>query len=176
MQDEEMNQQLIIQWYDQYSMPLFKYIVKMIKDVQQAEDLTQDTFMKAYKYISTKKEVTYPKTFLYRTAHNLTIDHIRKHAPIQMMKDFFTNKKDPGPSVESIIEVREASKELYTALLALKTSYRQVIILRKIEAFSIRETAHILNWSESKVKTTLFRGLQALENELDKGGVMNEIR
>lgn len=176
MPDEEKYKERIIKWYDQYSMPLFKYILKMIKDSQQAEDLTQETFIKAYKYISSKKEVSYPKRFLYRTAHNVTIDHMRKQAPIQIMKDFFTHKKDPRPSVETVVEIRETSKELYEALLALKPAYRQVIMLRKIEEFSIRETAHILGWPESKVKSTLFRGLRALENQLHKGGMMNEIR
>lgn len=174
--DEAVIRERINQWYDEYSDPLFKYILKMIKDVQQAEDLTQDTFVKAYKYILANKEVSYPKTFLYRTAHNVTIDHIRKQAPIQIMKDIFTNKKDPRPSVESVIEIRESSRELYEALTTLKPGYRQVIMLRKIEEFSIRETADILNWPESKVKTTLFRALRALENQLSKGGMTNETR
>src|SRR5690625_7953984 len=104
----------------------------MIKDVQQAEDLTHDTYMKAFKYISKNKHVQYPKTFLYRIAHNLTIDYIRKNSSIHMMKEFFKHKKDPGPSVESIVEVRESSKELYHAMGVLKTSYRIFIILQII--------------------------------------------
>src|SRR5690625_3957281 len=118
-------------------------------------------------YLFINKLVKYPKTFLYRIAHNLTIDYIRKNAPIHIMKEFFKHKKDPGPSVESIVEVRESSKELYHALGELKTSYREVIILRKIEEFSVRETAHILSWSESKVKSTFSRGMKALEKELN---------
>jgi len=168
-----MHQEQIIQWYDEYSMQLFKYILKMIKDAEQAEDLTQDTFIKAYNYVSKGKKVTYPKTFLYRTAHNLTIDYIRKKSPIQMVADFFTQQKDPGPSTESIIEIKETSRELYDALSALKSSYRSVIILRKIDGFSVRETAQILHWSESKVKSTLSRGMKALEKELNKGGVVH---
>ncbi|MUV38222.1 RNA polymerase sigma factor SigX [Lentibacillus sp. JNUCC-1] len=164
----------ITEWYDDYSLSLFKYILKMIHDAQQAEDLTHDTFIKAYTYVMKGKEVTYPKTFLYRTAHNLTIDHIRKHKPIQMIKDFFSNREDPGPSVEKLVEIRESSQELFSALSRLKPNYRQVIILRRIEVFSVKETAEILDWSESKVKSTLFRGLQKLEEELQKGGVMNE--
>lgn len=174
MPEERFKRDLIARWYDQYSAPIFKYIVKMIKDVHRAEDLTQDTFIKAYKYIDAKTEVTYPKTFLYRIAHNITVDYLRKKAPINMVEDFLIRKKDSGPSVENIIEIREESRELYEALSSLKTTYRQVIILRKIEAFSVQETAHILNWSESKVKSTLFRALRNLEKQLIKGGVINE--
>ncbi|MBN6205361.1 RNA polymerase sigma factor [Ralstonia pickettii] len=166
----DRHQEQIIEWYNNYSLALFKYILKIIKDTQQAEDLMQDTFIKAYTYIIKGKEVTYPKTFLYRIAHNLTVDYIRKKKPVQMIKDFFTSKEDPHPSVEALIENQESSKELLDALSALKMNYRQVIILRKVEEFSVRETAEILNWSENKVKSTLFRGLKALANEIDKGG------
>lgn len=144
----------------------------MIKDASQAEDLTQDTFIKAYKYLLKDKEITYPKTFLYRIAHNLTVDYIRKKSPVQVITDFFTQQEDPGNSVESIIEIKETSREIYQALIALKPNYRRAIILRKIDGFSVRETANILEWSESKVKSTLSRGMKALEKELDKGGVV----
>lgn len=164
--------ELIMQWYDDYSVLLFKYIAKMIKDVYQAEDLTQETFTKTYEYIISGKDVIYPKTFLFRVAHRLTVDYIRKQKPIHIAKDLFL--KDSRPLTESIMEIREDSKELYQAIESLKTSYRQVIILRKIEEFSIKETAVILNWSESKVKSTLFRALNALENKLIIGGYINE--
>lgn len=174
MPDKAIHHEQIIQWYDTYSMQLFKYILKMIKDAAQAEDLTQETFIKAYNYLLKDKDITYPKTFLYRIAHNLTIDYIRKKAPIQMVTDFFTQQKDAGPSIESIIEIQETSQEIYDALAVLKSTYRSVIILRKVDGFSVRETAQILSWSESKVKSTLSRGLKALEKELDKGGVVHE--
>lgn len=167
--------ELIAEWYDEYSVSLFKYIIKMSRDAYQAEDLTQETFIRAHEYIAKGREINYPKTFLYRIAHNLTIDYIRKQAPIQMIKDFFLNRKDKRPSTEAVFQVREDVKELYEALQKLKPSYRQVIILRKIEEFSIKETAEILNWSESKVKSTLFRALPVLEAKLIKGGYINEL-
>lgn len=160
-----------MQWYDEYSDLLVKYIAKMIKDGYQAEDIMQETFLKAYQYVQENK-IDYPKTFLFRIAHNLTVDHIRKQRPIDIVKDLF--QKDSRPSTEAILEIREESKELYQAIQALKPSYRQIIILRKIEEFSISETATILNWSESKVKSTLFRATDALEKQLLKGGYTHE--
>lgn len=160
-----------MEWYDEYSVLLIKYLAKMLNDSYQAEDLMQETFVKAYQYVL-NNEIEYPKTFLFRIAHNLAVDHIRKQSPIQIVKDFFM--KDSHPSTESILEVREESRELYEAIKALKPNYREVIILRKIEEFSIKETAAILNWSESKVKSTLFRATEALEKQLRKGGYVNE--
>ncbi|WP_342513431.1 RNA polymerase sigma factor [Sporosarcina sp. FSL K6-1522] len=174
MHENAEKREQIEQWYDEYSVPIFKYIAKMVKDFHQAEDLTQDTFIKAYNYQSTDKDIKYPKTFLYKIAHNLTIDHLRKQAPIQLIKDFFWNYSSREPSTESIVEIQEDAKELYRALEKLKSTYRQVIILRQIEAFSTKETAHILGWSEGKVKTTLYRAMLKLEEQLQKEMVMNE--
>lgn len=171
----EQDHATIIEWYDEYSVSIFKYILKLIKDAEQAEDLTQETFIKAYTYISNNKQVDYPKTFLYRIAHNLTIDYIRKHKPLLFVENFFSYQKDPGPSVESIVEIRESSQLLYDALDGLKRSYRRVIILRDIEGLSVRETADVLGWSESKVKSTLFRGKKALKKHLTKEGVNYDI-
>lgn len=171
----EQNHAIIIGWYDEYGVAIFKYILKLIRDEQQAEDLTQDTFLRVYSYIEKNKQIDYPKTFLYQVAHHITIDYIRKQKPLQLMKDFFSFQKDPGPSVESIVEIRESSQELYDALAKLKSSYRRVIILRKIEEFSTRETGDILGWSESKVKSTLSRGMKALKKHLTKEGVNHEI-
>lgn len=79
------------------------------------------------------------------------------------------------PLPEQIIEMNEEAEELYRAIQQLKTTYKHVIILRKLKEFSTAETAHVLNWSESKVKMTLSRAMVELEKVLTRGGVINEI-
>lgn len=170
-----LNKGTILNWYDKYSGMIFQYIFSIVRDAYQAEDLTQDTFIRAYDYLSSNKNVTYPKTFLYRTAHNLAIDYLRKQKPVQKLNDFFTNQADSKLSIESIVEIKEESSEIYKALAQLKTSFRQVIILRKIKRFSIQETAQILGWSESKVKSTLHRATKKLEKNLVEGGFISEL-
>lgn len=146
----------------------------MIHDYQMAEDLTHDTFIKAYKNHHTFQHKAQPKTWLFSIAHNLTIDYIRKQKPLRILQEIFTAKKTSVPSPDDIVEIRESSIQLYRALSKLKSSYREVIILRKIKEFSIRETSEILNWSEGKVKTTLYRAIPALEKELLKEGYPHE--
>ena len=164
----------IEEWYEDYGYPVFKYILLMIRDYQQAEDLTQETFVRAYSNYHSFKGESNPKTWLFRIAHNVTIDQIRKHKPITVIKDMFTNKKDKQPLPDELLEMRESSKELYLALAQLKSAYREVIILRKLKGFSIEETANILKWSESKVKSTLYRALPALEKQFEKEGFWHE--
>lgn len=164
----------IEEWYMQFHQTIFKYILLMVKDYQQAEDLTHETFVKAYKYHNTFKRNSSAKTWLFSVAHNVTIDYLRKQKPIQLFKEVFNSKKDPNPLPEQIVQIKESSHELYKALASLKESYREVIILRKIKGFSIIETANILDWTESKVKSTLNRAMPALEKQLSKEGFVHE--
>lgn len=171
----EEHKDTIATWYDEYSQSIFQYIYKIIQNAYQAEDLTQDTFIKAYDFLCKDGgEVKFPKTFLYRTGHNLTMDYLRKQKPLQYFKLQYINQTHCELNTESIVEIKEESKKIYEELAKLKLPYRQVLILRKVEQFSTRETAEILNWSESKVKSTLQRALMKLEANLIKGGVINE--
>jgi len=165
----------IAAWYDEYSVSIFRYIYKIIQNAHVAEDLTQDTFMKAYDFLSKNSaNVNYPKTFLYRTGHNLTIDYLRKQKPLQYLITQYINQTSCKLNIEDIVEIKAESKSIYEELAKLKLPYRQVLILRKVERFSTRETAEILNWTESKVKSTLQRALLKLEENLIKGGIINE--
>jgi RNA polymerase sigma-70 factor, ECF subfamily len=164
----------ILTWYEEYNEPIFKFIFMMIQDYQHAEDLRHETFLKAYEHYDSYKGSAKPKTWLYSIAHNVTIDFIKKRKPILLFKEAFSLKKDENPLPDEMVEIKERSIELYKALGAIKDSYREVIILRKIKEFTIEETAEILGWSESKVKSTLFRAIQVLEKKLLKEGYMHE--
>lgn len=146
----------------------------MVKDYQQAEDLTHDTFVKAYLYYDSFKQHSSEKTWLFSIAHNLTVDFLRKRKPSLTFKEIFLFQRDNTRLPEELIQIKEESYELYKALGELKDTYRKVIVLRKIKGFSIEDTAKILNWSESKVKSTLFRAIPALKKQLLREGFWGE--
>jgi RNA polymerase sigma-70 factor, ECF subfamily len=160
----------ITDWYDQHSKSILSFILLMVKDYQQAEDLTHDTFVKAYLYFDSFKNHSSEKTWLFSIAHNLTVDFLRKQKPVMFFKEIFLLKKDNAPLPEEVIQIKEESYELYKAISELKDTYRKVIVLRKIKDFSIEDTAAILSWSESKVKSTLFRAIPELKKQLLKEG------
>ncbi|WP_075980142.1 RNA polymerase sigma factor [Bacillus massilinigeriensis] len=164
----------IANWYDEHSKSVLSFILLMVKDYQQAEDLTHDTFVKAYLYYDSFKHYSSEKTWLFSIGHNLTVDFLRKRKPTTFMKEIFHLQKDNRPLPEEIIQIKEESYELYKALGKIKDTYRKVIILRKIKGFSIEDTANILGWSESKVKSTLFRAIPVLKKQLKKEGYLNE--
>jgi RNA polymerase sigma-70 factor (ECF subfamily) len=165
----------VVEWYNQYHQTIYKFIVMMVKDYSQAEDLTQETFVKAYQYYPKFKRQSSPKTWLFTIAHNVTIDYMRKAKPIRLFREVFpSSKKDPEKLPEQIVEIKESSKELFDVLNSMKESHRKVIILRKIKGFSIIETAQILGWSDSKVKATMFRAMGVLEKKMKKEAAFYE--
>ncbi len=165
----------ISEWYEQHSKSILGFILLIVKDYQQAEDLTHDTFIKAYLYYDSFNQYSTEKTWLFTIAHNLTVDFLRKSKPKKQIRDiFFLHKSSNNSLPEDVIRLKEDSYELYKALENIKETYRKVIILRKIKEFSTEDTAKILNWSESKVKSTLFRAIPALRKQLIKEGYLHE--
>jgi len=161
-------------WYDNHSDAILKFILMLVKDYQQAEDLTHETFVKAYLHYDSFHQQSSEKTWLFRIAHNLTIDYFRRHRSIKLLRDFLSSKRDEGRLPQEMIELKETSAELYHSLEKLKEAYRKVILLRKIQGFSVTDTANILDWSESKVKSTQFRAIPALKKQLVKDGYVYE--
>lgn len=170
-----MENEEITGWFDEFGESILTYIVMMVKDYQQAEDLTQETFIKAYRNRQQFEGKASVKTWLFSIAHNVTKDHFRKKHPLQHYLGLTMAEKDWRPLPEQIVELHEQHEQLYRAIQRLKPTYRHVVILRKIKEFSTAETANILNWSESKVKMTLKRALSELKDELIKRGDTHEI-
>lgn len=169
-----MAKEKLKEWYQIYSDDIYRYILMMAGDPERAKDLTHDTFLKAYYSLPSFRGETSDKNWLYRLARNITIDDMRKRKPLRYMLDSFTSFASHDPLPENVAQLGEREIELYRALQAIKRSYRDVIILRKIKELTIKETAEVLNWTENKVKVTLFRGLEALKKQMIKEGYKHE--
>lgn len=171
---DEYAKQKLQEWYHLYSEDIYRFVLMMIGDDEQAKDLTHDTFIKAYKSVDRFKGEVSDKNWLYYIARNLAIDYIRKRKPLLFVLDSFSSimANDQVPEIIAILGERE--EQLYRSLRKLKRSYREVIILRKIKELSIQETAEILDWNEGKVKITLHRALAALKQQMEREGFQYE--
>jgi RNA polymerase sigma-70 factor, ECF subfamily len=167
----EMQVQLL---YEEYHQEIFRYIFMMIGERQQAKDLMQETYVKALLNIEDFRGEASPKTWLYRIARNVAIDYQRKKKPATYYLDHLLPIKSNQATPEEVTVLGDDVEQLYAALSRIKKGYRDVIILRKIREFSVMETATILGWKESRVKTTLHRGLDALRKEMKKEGYISE--
>lgn len=160
--------------YLEYSDKIFSYIYLLVNDKEVAEDLTQDTFIKAYRSLDQFNGESHLFTWLFRISRNVTIDYLRK----RRLFTFFSIEKFQFESNQQtpleIVMKGERVTILYEAIRNLKLSYQEVLILRKIKEFSIKETAEILNWNENRVKITTSRAIAALKKELMKRRENNE--
>jgi RNA polymerase sigma-70 factor, ECF subfamily len=121
----------------------------------------QDTFIKVFIKIDTLNKVANIKAWLYKIAQNHAIDYLRKQNKLnyymQALKNNAILQRHPDFSNDNNID--------FARLLGkLKPIYKQVIILRRLIGYSTDETGRELNWSDSKVKTTLNRATYQLKN------------
>ncbi|MEH7353493.1 RNA polymerase sigma factor [Neobacillus drentensis] len=158
--------QQFFKWYEDYSLSIFKYIYAIVQEPQTAEDLMQETFLKLYEKYGSINDIHNVKNYLFRSAHNTTMDFFRKESKIKKLLNVIKKEVDSYSSTEKIVEIKEEGRMILKALKQLKPSQREVFVLRKIKGFSIKETAEILDWSEAKVKTTLHRATNNLEKFL----------
>ena len=166
---------LILELYSLYSDQVYRYILLHVGDTCYAEDLTQETYIRAIKSIKSFEGNAAYRTWLFTIARNLAVDFHRKQRWTSFLPDIFLSKVKTLDSLpEEILELGEETKQIYRAIRKLKPNYQDVIFLRKLKEFSIMETAQILNWSEAKVKSTQLRALKALKIELIKEGYVHE--
>lgn len=156
--------------YDQYHHDLYRFIFYMVKDPQVTEDLVQEVYMKVIHSYESFRGESSQKTWLFSIARHVTIDYFRsqkrKRKRISDYFDWDTNSKvlqDPLPLPEEIILHDDEMQRIYRLLDRLTKDQKSVLILRFIQEFTIKETADILGFSESKVKTTQHRALRRLK-------------
>ena len=153
--------------FEQHYKAVLQYTYFLVGKRELAEDLTQDTFVKALKSTKKIETVEGQRAWLYKIARNTVYDYVKRKKIVQ----FITLGKKEYRAAEYYepevwVETDEQNYELYKALGQLTLDYRQAILLRKIEGFSIKETAQILGWNESKVKNATERGMKKLAERM----------
>lgn len=168
-------QDIISEWFRLYSNDIYNFLV-YYRGSQDVYDLVQETFIKATRGLHNFRKQSKPKTWLISIARNVAIDHSRKekrrpHTSPLTFSDREKYVTDHNPE-DRLLE-NEAVEEIYGHIMSLRHNYRDVLILRGIQGMSIKESAEILNWTESKVKQTFYRARKVLEKRLMKKGVLH---
>lgn len=163
---------LITEWFEQYSNDVYNFLV-YYRGSKDVHDLVQETFIRATRGINTFRYDANPKTWLFSIARNVAIDQARKKKRrIQPSSVAFdeTYMGESSNNPESQLIENERVRYIYQQMMTLRRNYREVLILRGIEGMSIKETAEILDWTESKVKQTFYRARKALQKRLNGKG------
>jgi RNA polymerase sigma-70 factor (ECF subfamily) len=144
-----------------------------VKNHQVAEDLIQETFIKVLKAHKQFRGESSEKTWLFSIARHTVMDHFRKQQREKNKWFGLFNKNDEwqqieakGPLPDELLVLSEERQRLYRKLDLLTLDQKNVIILRFIQSMSIHDTARILEWTESKVKTTQHRAIKKLHQLL----------
>lgn len=157
----------IVTIYQEHYLDVFRFLICFSGNQNDAEDLTQEVFIRVLKSLSSFKEGNNLKTWIFSIAKYVAVDHYRKKKFISIFKDgFFTQFESNDKRPDEALEITEMEQALHLAIAKLKPSYRAVIILRGINEFTIKETSEILHCSESKVKVDYHRALKVLNKKL----------
>jgi RNA polymerase sigma-70 factor (ECF subfamily) len=162
---------------DTYSGPLYRLGLKMLGNPPDAEDVLQNTFLKAFQHIGEFEGRSSLSTWLYRIASNEALMLLRKQRPEITLTD--TTPEDEENSdyepaqftdwsclPEEEFLSYESRAALDRAVQHLPETLRIVFILRDIEGLSIQETSQALNLSKTAVKTRLLRARLRLRDDL----------
>ena len=144
--------------YEQYHAPILNYLHRMVSDRALAEDLTQDTFEKAYKALpSTRPDLAF-KAWLYRIATNTAISNGRRKRIVKWLP--FAPGFDP-PADADIESSVTRKHDVEKALAKLPQHYAAALLLRHYQGLSLIETAEVLGITETACKLRLFRARKA---------------
>jgi RNA polymerase sigma-70 factor (ECF subfamily) len=152
--------------YERHVVRVYRHIYYMVGNSPEAEDLTSQTFLRAWEAIERYQVRGAPfVSWLLRIAHNLGVSHLRSKRESSQLHDGIvdtTMRRDPESSYQQTAE-EELVRE---AILRLREEQRQVIILRFIEDLDYREVAEIIGKSVAAIRVIQHRALNALRKQM----------
>ena len=154
--------------YDMYVDRVYRHLYYRVGNEADAEDLTQQVFLKAWQAIDRYKKTASPfLAWLMTISHNLVVDFYRTrkdkaYLDVELVAD------DSAAGPEQAAEARFEQQQLRRAILQLPGDQQQVIMMRFVEGFSYAEVASLLGKSEGAIRVILHRALVKLRHILEK--------
>ncbi|HEU4474925.1 MAG TPA: sigma-70 family RNA polymerase sigma factor [Gemmatimonadales bacterium] len=162
-----------------YERPVFALLYRMVRDRELAEDLAQETFIKALNAIESYRPEFKFSSWIFKIANNAAIDHLRRRELDTLSLDGSPHAETPeamqatalqiGARQESpldAVEARELGGAIEAAIGRLRPEYRSCILLRHVEGRAYEEIAEILNLPLGTVKTYIHRARNELRLSL----------
>ena len=151
-----------------------RYILGMVRDPAEAEDLTQETFLRAHRRLYLLRHPEAVGGWLYRIATHVCLDRLRQRKPQDSIDEEQTaNRVDAAvrtrPSLADIVERRQTSLCVQRCLDYLPDNYRAVILLYEIHALTAPEIASVLGVKLTTIKMRLHRARRMLQQIMEYG-------
>jgi RNA polymerase sigma-70 factor (ECF subfamily) len=158
-----------------FMKPLYNFAFRLIMDEDEAKDLVQDTYLKAYRFFDSFEEGTNAKAWLFRILKNTFINEYRKKSKepgkvdYEEIEAFYNSEEaEKKPTTDLRVETVQGmlGDELTIALNSIDVDFRTVIILCDIEGFTYEEMAKILNIPIGTVRSRLHRARNILKDKI----------
>lgn len=162
-----------------YERPLFSLVFRMVRDRELAEDLSQETFVKALNALDSYRPEFKFSSWIFKIANNAAIDHLRRRELDTLSLDGSPHAETPeaieatalqignrGESPLDAVEAKELGGAIEHAIGLLRPEYRSCILLRHVEGRAYEEIAEILNLPLGTVKTYIHRARNELRQAL----------
>lgn len=156
--------ELFLAGYDAYADAIYRFCLLRVFSKEIAEDLTQECFVRFWKYLQAGNEVQYVRIFLYTVARRLIIDHVRKKKEDRL--DVLLERgeiPEPAHSGREEIERGVGIHEILRTFHQLRDEDREMIVYRYIEDLEPREIAEITGMSANAVSVRIHRAVKNLQ-------------
>lgn len=151
--------------YVRYSGNVYGYVRSIVRDDREAEDLTQQVFMKLITVIGKYQDQGVPFSgWLLRLARNVALDHLRRRRPTPIEEVLEAERGQAGD------EAHDRARDLHAALATLPEEQRSVMIMRHVVGLTPPEIAQRMGRTESSIHGLQHRGRRALQQELSRLG------
>ena len=186
MQDAQLVERVVAgdgeafrQLVERHQRPVYGLLLRMVRVPALAEDLAQETLIKAYRAIGTFDRSRKFSSWLFKIAHNTAIDHLRKNRPPTVPLETTEGERlDPlallavpeSQSPEARARGRDLAEALQEALMTLRPDYREAVLLRFQQGLPYDEIADILDLPLGTVKTHLHRARKQMAAALRAAG------
>lgn len=172
-----------------FERPVYSLIVRMVQDPGTAEDLAQEVFLKAFRRLDTYDPDRKLSSWLFKIAHNTTIDHLRRHVPETVSLEggksaeeehrgglaaILSDGSAEDPSAAA--ERKDMARSLERAISRLRPEYREVVVLFYVEGASYQEICEATGLPLGTVKTNLHRARKELAEGMTALGWGGETR
>lgn len=155
--------------YDKYQPQIYRFIYLKVGHREEAEDLTHQVFLKSWGNINEYSFQGFPfSSWLYSIARHQVIDYYRTKKENLALEDIVELKTE-NPSYAEAIDSNSDIERVKKAIRRLNPQQQDVIILRFIEDFSLKEAAAILNKTENSIKLLQHRAIKNLKKILNNG-------
>lgn len=157
-----------------YRGEVLAYLTRKLRDAELAADLTQEAFMRLSESgAGAAGAVGNPRAYLYRVAHNLAVDHVRRQSPRRdaapVSDAVLAEVPDGRPSPEQVLGERQRLDIARSAVLDLPERTRQVFVLARLDGLTYRQVAETLGISESSVQKHLAKAVAHVMQRLRAG-------